>query len=157
EPHVPQSVNAHAFLPNTLRTRLGIEDNDRRYSRDAYQLTAMVHARTHLHLIAGRRPVLGDPVRPSRLHLAVTREALARRLVRFLAPADRPAREPDHDDVPVVRDARDTSAFRLPPEPEIVLAETPTVLNVTDFGRLLTDPYAFALARVLGEEREDDS
>ena len=28
EPFVPQAINAHAFLPNSLRTKLGIEDND---------------------------------------------------------------------------------------------------------------------------------
>ena len=33
---VPSSLNGDLFLPNQLRRALGIEDNDRRYARDAY-------------------------------------------------------------------------------------------------------------------------
>ena len=157
EPFVPQAVNAHPFLPNSLRTRAGIEDNDRRYARDAYQLTAMLHSRRHIHLTAGRRTVLGDPLRPSRLLLATSGVPLARRVERFLNTGEQNV-DAVTDGVTVEPAAAGAvSRFNLPPEPEIQLAEVPTVLNVTDFAALLADPYAFALDRVLGRDVDDDS
>ena len=71
EPILPESVNGHPFLPNSLRERLGLVCNARRYARDAYELTALVHSRERLHVIAGRRSSTGDPLRPSRLAFAV--------------------------------------------------------------------------------------
>ena len=42
---VPASLNADVFLPNQLRRALGIEDNDRRYARDAYALSVLAASR----------------------------------------------------------------------------------------------------------------
>ena len=38
EGYVPESVTSDVFLPNSLRSRLGLKDNQRRYARDAYAL-----------------------------------------------------------------------------------------------------------------------
>lgn len=148
EGRVPESVNADAFLPNALRARLGCEDNDRRYARDAYQLTAMLHTR-RVHAVAGRRSLRGDPLRPSRLLLASSGDALARRIRTFLSE--------DEDSARVVRGAvpGDVSAFRLPPEPVLSLPEVPERLRATEFGSLLSDPYGWALERVIGDVVED--
>jgi ATP-dependent helicase/nuclease subunit B len=83
EPDLPESVSAHAFLPDGLRSRLGLVDNDRRYARDAYQLSAILHSRPHVRVVAGRRSATGDPLRPSRLLLATPGDGLARRVRRF--------------------------------------------------------------------------
>ena len=45
EGRVPSSLNADLFLPNQLRRALGIEDNDRRYARDAYALSLLAASR----------------------------------------------------------------------------------------------------------------
>jgi ATP-dependent helicase/nuclease subunit B len=71
EGFLPESTGAHAFLPNSLRAALGLVDNERRYARDAYQLTALLASREEVALIAGRRTATGDPLRPSRLMFAV--------------------------------------------------------------------------------------
>jgi hypothetical protein len=61
EGRIPESINADAFMPNSLRTRLELTDNRRRYARDAYALTAVMHSRRRLVLIAGRTDVKGNP------------------------------------------------------------------------------------------------
>lgn len=150
EPFVPEAVNADAFLPNSLRTRLGIIDNDVRHARDAYQLTAMLHSR-RVHAIAGRRTMTGDPLRPSRLVLATSGDGLARRIRTFLEDdADRPRAAAD------VTEAM-SSAFVLPPQKAISLDALPDAFRVTDFRYILADPYMWALDRVLGGDAVDDS
>ena len=149
EPFVPEAINAHAFLPNALRARLGIEDNDRRYARDAYQFTAMLHSR-RVHAVAGRRTLLGDPQRPSRLLLATSGEPLARRVRAFLAADDSPLRAASGA-------AGGATRFRLPPERVITLPSVPDSFRVTELGDLLCDPYGWALDRVMDGDVVDDS
>jgi ATP-dependent helicase/nuclease subunit B len=152
EPFVPEAVNADVFLPDTLRTHLGLLDNDRRTARDAYQLTAMLHSRVDIRLVAGRRTAQGDPLRPSRLLLATAGPALAARISRFFDTA--PAGTPQ---VTGTTEGRQQSGFHTPPQPVIVLPEVPDALNVTDFAALLCDPWGFALGRVMGGNGHDDS
>jgi RecB family exonuclease len=80
---VPQSLNADLFLPNSLRIALGIEDNDRRYARDAYALSVLAASREAVAVIAGRRAAAGDPLTPSRLLFACDQESIARRARRW--------------------------------------------------------------------------
>ncbi len=82
---VPASINANLFLPNELRLCLGIEDNDRRYARDAYALSLLAASRKDLKLISGRRSAEGDPLLPSRLLFACDEETISRRVRRFFS------------------------------------------------------------------------
>jgi len=163
EPWLPESATADPFLPDSVRARLGLVDNRARYARDAYRLTAMIHAREELRLVAGRRSARGDPYRPSRLLFAADGRTVARRVRRFYddeygrkegpeggrpGDAPTPASTPHPDATP--------SAFELPPEKTIRIESPPTTLRVTDFARLLADPYAFILERERGCEPLDD-
>jgi ATP-dependent helicase/nuclease subunit B len=151
EPHVPESVNADAFLPNALRARLGLEDNERRYARDAYQLSALAMSRPLLRVVAGRRTAMGDPLRPSRLLLALRGAALAARVRRFLGDDARvrpPLFTPPHA-------AR--SGFVLPPEPLLHAAQPIETISVTAFARLIRDPYLYALESILRLRAVDDA
>jgi ATP-dependent helicase/nuclease subunit B len=172
EPFVPEAMNADAFLPNALRTRLGIEDNDRRYARDAYQLTAMLHSR-RVHVVAGRRTMLGDPLRPSRLLLATSGETLARRIKEYLGDdgsAMTPAETASGATTPTATTPVATppaatlratfptnSGFALPPERVMSLPVVPTSLSVTEFKGVLSNPYGWALDRAVGGEVVDDA
>ncbi|HXT60300.1 MAG TPA: hypothetical protein VN699_16785, partial [Pirellulales bacterium] len=69
----PTHVSADLFLPGALRHRLKLNDNDRRYARDAYALSALAASRERLTLIAGRRTAESDPLSPSRLLFACDR------------------------------------------------------------------------------------
>jgi len=163
EPFVPEAINADNFLPDALCGLLGLEDNARRYARDAYQLTAILHSRPEVRLVAGRRTADGDPLRPSRLLLALSGPELALRIRRFLeAGAPSPSAEaaagaaaPERETPSPAKDR--PSAFLLPPEPVLRLDPVPDALPVTAFASLIGDPYRFALDRTLGRDSVDDS
>lgn len=151
EPYLPESVTSDPFLPNRARSRLGLLDNEKRYARDAYQLSAILHSREIVHLIAGRIDPSGDPLHPSRLLLATSPECVARRVQAFY---DEGGSEPGQYPTAIRRGT--SNAFRLPPEPVIRAPKPLTRFRVTDFRVLLEEPYRFALGRVLGLEPLDD-
>jgi ATP-dependent helicase/nuclease subunit B len=152
EGHVPGSVDADLFLPDGLRNELGLADDARRGGRDAYLLSAMLASREALHVVVGRRTADGDPLRPSRLLMAVEGQALARRVERLFRPREAPGRLPRPGLVPAER-----SAFRTPPEPVIAVTTLPASLPVTAFRRLLSTPYQFALEDLLELSERDDT
>lgn len=150
--HVPASINADLFLPNGLRSRLGLLDNERRYARDAYLLSATLASREETHIVVGRRNAEGDPLRPSRLLMATSGRELAERARRLFSENRRtPPPLPRLGVEPAER-----SGFRNPPEPEIELEAPPDSLQVTDFGLLLQDPYRWVLENQLGLEEVAD-
>ena len=151
---LPSSVNSDLFLPNALRTKLGLLDNARRYARDAYALSVVLQSREQVTLIVGRRTSEGDPLKPSRLLFAADPETIARRVVRFYgsesdaAAAQRP---------PLPRGLstdRETPDFHIPrPQPTEVADQA---WSVTAFKDYLACPYRFYLSRVLGLASADD-
>lgn len=140
---IPSSINSHLFLPNALRRHLGVTDNARRYARDAYALSALLHSREEITVIAGRRDMENEPLTPSRLLFAAAPEEIARRVEQFYGqPApSRPTRSP-------FRATQPQSGFTIP---RPVPLETPVVeIRVTAFRDYLRSPYRFYLRHVLG-------
>jgi len=167
EPFLPESVTADPFLPHELRRRLGLVDNDRRRARDLYLLSAILASRPGTLLVAGRRDAEGSPLRPSRLLLADAPEAVARRLVGLLTGGTESGPvAPSRHDIEASRYAEMSgpSPLTLPPDPltlppEPILSAPggpPTALAVTQFRRLLVDPYRYALEQILGLEPMND-
>jgi ATP-dependent helicase/nuclease subunit B len=147
---VPQSGGADAFLPDGLRRSLGITDDQRRYARDMFLLHVIVNGRPDAVFIAGRFDVRGDPLKPSRLALAMSGRDLARRVADFYDvavtdPQDTPARaaRPRIAALPV-----GATNTLLPPYPQ-PLTEPITRLAVTAFRQYLACPYRFYLRHVL--------
>lgn len=137
---VPEQVQGHLFLPESLRRRVGLPTNADRHARDAYLLQAVCGARGPggVTVFVARTGSAGDPVRPSRLLLQVAREHLPARVRRLFAPAG-PARRQDPW----------TAAWPLRiPAP----IHPPERLRVTDFRDYLSHPLAFHLRRVLKME-----
>lgn len=153
---LPESVNAHPFLPDSLRSALGLEDNARRLARDAYQLTALLHARRRVHVVAGRRSAAGDPLRPSRLLLAVPPDALPARLTAFYTGTTA-VTAPQSEHPPAEPPRPRQSAFALPPEKAIRLHAPIERMAVSDFSRVLHSPYLFVLDRNARLRAVDDS
>ncbi|MEJ2540186.1 MAG: PD-(D/E)XK nuclease family protein [Gemmatimonadota bacterium] len=152
-PYLPESAQGEPFLSEALRVEMGLEHNALRHARELYRLTAMKASGRRLRLIGGRRSGEGDRLRPSPLLLADSRtERVARRLLHFYGGEDPGSEgEPDPNRAPpeTIEGPRHTpraSSFRLPPEPALDLPPF-DALSVTDFRRLLTDPYRFALER----------
>jgi hypothetical protein len=172
--HIPEAVGADPFLPGALRSHLGMPDDGARYARDAYLLSALVHSREAVVLVAGRLSAGGDPLRLSRLLFAAPDQEVARRIRSLLddegvEEGDGPNQGPGNDGMPRVPEEgppppRDTgeprapveSRFRAPPQDPLRVPDPPTRIRVTDFGALLTDPYRWVLERVLNLGTLDD-
>ena len=157
EGFLPESMSGHAFLPDALRSRLGLPDNRRRLARDAYRLTTVLHSKEVVHLIAGRRTSQGDPLRPSRLMFRVAEDQMPARVLHFLKNDEGAPRGADLASLGL--EPGDETKFTVPPERVITLGveEVPTSLRVTDFGALLSDPYRFVLERVYRLDSIDDT
>jgi ATP-dependent helicase/nuclease subunit B len=149
---VPSSVNADLFLPDALRSRLGLQDNQRRYARDAYALSVLMATRQHLHAIVTRRNLDGDPLAPSRLLFATDPQTLAARALKFFSPPT-----PVHELPPlagVLTAGQRASDFPIP-QP-VPLDQPINSMRVTAFRDYLACPYRFYLRHVLGLRPVDD-
>lgn len=148
---VPKSVNADPFLPNALRTLLKIDDNARRYARDAYALWVLAASRSELRLLVARRNAAGDPMPPSRLLFACDELTVARRARRLFDP---PPAAPARGSLPgEFRPTLPQSTFSVP-TPEWILSQTnantfaePLRLSVSEFKSYLECPQRFLLRR----------
>jgi len=142
---VPESILGHAFLPDSARRVLGVVNNDERFARDAYLLTALLSARTgegcRVDLVFGRQSAGGDPLRPSRLLFQCPDEDLPSRTLRFFT-GETPALAPEPRTLP----------WRLKPGPLPAEARILERLTVTQFRSYLACPFRFYLTHGLGME-----
>ena len=153
EGNVPASLNSDLFLPNQLRRALDIEDNDRRYARDAYAMSVLAASREKLHLIAGRRSAEGDPLLPSRLLFACDDPTMAQRVMAFFSA------DPDSPGGTItagkMQPGAEQSKLEVPrPRP---LSVPITSMRVTEFKDYLCCPYRYYLRHVLKLEGLADS
>lgn len=140
---VPDAVAGDAFLPESLRVKLGLKSNETRFARDAFLLQTLAASRAaggRLDLLHGKFSGEGEPLRPSRLLLRCPDPELPAR-VKFL--------------------------FRAPELPGPALAwrrawqltlprrEPPARVSVTALKRWLRCPLRFYLQHVLGMEAVD--
>lgn len=152
EGKIPASLNADLFLPNQMRRALGIEDNERRYARDAYALSVLVQSRAETKLIVGRRTAEGDPLAPSRLVFACDDPTIARRVMLCFAAEEKPA---DLVSLPGALRPGEVSQFSVPRPPP--LREPITSMRVTEFKDYLGCPYRYYLKQQLRLEALDDT
>lgn len=141
---VPEAIVGDAFLPESLRERLGLKTNAARFARDAYLLQALAAWRPagQLDLLYARASAAGDPLRPSRLLLRCADEELPARIALLFQAAETPRASP-----PWKR------AWRLAPR----RAEPPKKVSVTALRAWLECPFRFYLRHVLGMEAIDPS
>ncbi|HEV7279780.1 MAG TPA: PD-(D/E)XK nuclease family protein [Pirellulaceae bacterium] len=150
---VPQSTTSDMFLPNSLRTALGIDDNARRYARDAYVTACLLDRQPRVAWILGRTDDEGSPLAPSRLLFACPAKDAARR-VRVLF-GDGPSYRVSQGRAwkATLPESRFPIPMPVKPAPRKVTELTPT-----SFRSYLACPYRFYLEKVLGlKEREDDA
>ncbi len=147
EGHIPESAVIDPLLPDSLRHELGLVDDERKYARDIYTLTAIIHSRPHLRVICGRRSASGDPLRPSRLLFACESGEMVRRAALF------------YDDDTAKR-ARvmlkhgETNTLATIPLPQP--ANPIRTAGVTWFRAYIACPYRFYLRYVLKREMLTD-
>ena len=144
---VPSFLNSDLFLPDGIRAALKIEDNDRRFARDAYAMSVILATKSDpsdIKLITGRHDTKGNPLLPSRLLFADSPEIVAERVKQFF-------KEEEHM-APVVFSGsflatRKEAAFKppeIPVPPEPILS-----MRVTEFRDYLACPYRYALRHLL--------
>ena len=134
---VPEAVIGDAFLPESLRARLGLKTNPARFARDAYLLQALASSREsggRLDLFFGKNSLAGEPLRPSRLLLRCPDGNLPAR-VAFLF------RTPERNEQPVSW----RRAWQLKPRRE----SPPARVAVTGLKAWLECPFRFYLRHVL--------
>lgn len=146
-PYVPESITADPFLPGSLRSRLNMADNERRFARDAYALHSILSTRPDTRFIVGRRGPDGSPTPPSRLLSAASGADLARRIMQLLSAADSPRVTPPSS-------SGEISKTSLP-IPVAGKADI-KVMSVTAFSAYLACPFRFYLRHVLGLRPQDD-
>jgi len=143
---VPSSPAVDGFLPDSLRKRLGLEDDAHRTARDAY-VAAMLVATRSVDFISPRRTREGDPRFPSRLAFHAEPEEVLRRVQHALEPlnlapnAEGTARAP-----------RRASYQR----PKLSAQREPQLFSATDFKAYIESPYRYALERLLRLQTVDD-
>ena len=150
-PFVPAAVTSDPFLPGTLRSRLRMADNDRRFARDCYAMHLMLASRHDVRFIVGRTAADLSPTPPSRLLSAAPAEDAARR-IRNLIGGKRDAVSASHrwDEGP------ESTAL---PIPTLAAAKGEKIgtLSVTAFRDYLVCPYRFYLRHVLRLRPVDDA
>lgn len=144
---IPESVRSDCFLPDRLRTQLGLLDNARRYARDAYFLTCLLHSKRYVALISGRRSQDGDALMPSRLLFACDDATLAARAQEFAGAARSGA-------CPL--GGRPNGYTLVLPRPPDSNAHLDRPIQVTAFKTYLGCPYRYYLKHVLRLEGQDD-
>jgi ATP-dependent helicase/nuclease subunit B len=151
EGFVPESTG-DSFLPNSIRKPLGLIDNDRRYARDAFYLSAILASRESVHLISARRDAEENPLAPSRLLFAADAQRVVDRARTFFKPLDdAPPRLPlIGAGLPV----RKRSQLYVPRPQELAVLDR---LRVTQFRDYLACPYRFYLRHVLELGAADDT
>jgi hypothetical protein len=142
---VPRVEAADPFLPDALRSAMGLPDDRRAARRDAYLLAAMQRGRVRVGTIVVRRGAAGDLVVGSRLLLEVPDAELADRVQRLAGRGSRALPEPRG-----LAAAAAQSRFVVPPAPlePVHLAS----IRVTEFRAFLECPYRYWLRHRLGLE-----
>ncbi len=150
EGFIPDSVNSDLFLPNQLRSQLGLMDNARRYARDAYALTVMLASRESVRVVVGRRNHDGDPLVPSRLLFAANPMEVAERTLRFFGPTKDEAVEYGTGNG---RGDASLAGGLVVPQP---LPEPIAKMSVTSFRDYIACPYRYYLRHVLRLRSHND-
>lgn len=141
---IPENVHVSPFLTDSLRSRFNLLDNNRRYARDAYLLTAILHSRQKLDVIFAGHSQQNDPLQPSRLLFACEPETLRQRVQQYY----RETNAGHGASAPFLSYGRESGLSQIPrPQP---LPEPITRLNVTAFRSYLECPYRFYLQHVQG-------
>lgn len=148
-PFVPQAVTSDPFLPGTLRSKLRVADNERRFARDAYVLQVVLSTRPAKALIVGRNGPDGSPTPPSRLLAASPPEVVVRRVRKLLEhPPKQPKIRTDWH--------RDAGSTELP-IPTAVPGTTLEAISVTAFRDYMACPFRFYLRHIVGLRPLDDA
>jgi len=143
-----ESVTSDAFLPDGLRVRLGLPNNERRLQRDRYIMRTIVGTGKKVLLTAGRAANTGDPLRISRVLCDMTAAGQAALMLRFYPNEEaRRAAAAAQESLPV----RSGEPIVVAPPSDLNLTLAIRSLSATDFKHYLACRYRFYLRCTVGE------
>ena len=145
EGSVPDSVVGHAFLPNELRTALGLTSNETRLARDSWLLQELVasHAPHAVRAYVARTNAKGDICRPSRLAFLCSDDTLASRVKGLFGDVGETALTPP-------RKVSETWRLRLPDEVALKTKDGQEYLSPSAIDTYLKSPLEYLLKYGLG-------
>ncbi len=145
---IPSSITSDLFLPNSLRTSLGLVDNNRRLARDAYTTTLLLHSRATVNFYCKKTDAAGMPLWPSRIALTGDPQQVAERLRNF-----------SNADSQMTSNSPVYNVSTNPASPlEIEFAKLgKTEFTVTEFKDYLHCPTRYYLRHVLGISSMSDN
>lgn len=153
-PFVPAATTHDPFLPGSLRSRLKVSDNERRFARDAHALRCIVSSRSEVRLIVGQNSADGSPTPPSRLLAVADSDEVAARIRHLM----RPREVISSSCHPWLGTATETQVTPPSLHCDTTLPTRPIeTMSVTAFKEYLTCPYRFYLRRVLRLSPLDDA
>lgn len=138
---LPETLTEDPFLPDHVRSAVGLSDNASRYARDCCVLAALRHSRSDIRFIVARKGASDDVLLPSRL-LLTGRSNLASRVLYFMQD------QVEELDFPLAHKAANPQRL-LPFEPSPLPAPIEQV-SVSAISRYLECPYRFYLEHVEG-------
>lgn len=137
EEHVPGIFISHPFLPDSLRSSLGLPCQGTRFARDAFILAALAHqrqgARGSLQLLCGQWSKDGDALRPSRLLFLCDDKALPQRVAHLF---------PQEEDQTTAPEPPRTLAWKLQPD---WTAPPPDTISPSRLREYLACPFRYYL------------
>lgn len=135
---LPSTLDGHPFLPDSLRSELGLTDNAARFARDAYLLDCLLHTRApgELQCFSSKFDSSGNPNRPSRLLLSCHSNELPKRTLQLTGKVSSIAKRPLR---------QNNWLWQLP------VSTIPKVEKITptQFKDYLACPFRFCLKHVL--------
>lgn len=146
EGKVPESHAGDAYLPDTLRSRMGLTDNQNRFSRDAYILRFILEQRRaqgQTTWIVGKQDNDGNGLKPSRLLFLCEDTILPKRVTESVVNATQPQRMPPR-----------SRLWKL--NPGLLTLKEKNTISVTEFRQYLACPFRYFLRYHLKMEAIED-
>ncbi|MCL2743210.1 MAG: PD-(D/E)XK nuclease family protein, partial [Planctomycetaceae bacterium] len=143
---LPAFVTSDVFLPDSMRQKLNLDDNRRRYARDAYNLQAVLNSKRNTEdvlLISGRQSKDGV-MKPSCLFFAADDATAVKRVSLFFVEEKEPLTPQSDETQPEQRNPK--YLFSVPAFDKAITIET---ISVTHFKSYLASPCRYFLEKQL--------
>jgi hypothetical protein len=147
EGSMPTSITSDPFLPDAVRTKLGLQNNEAKYARDLYFSRSIFQSRPFCRFVAGRIGTDNSPMLPGRILLSCPASELAERVELFFQPSSQVGN--------ALGGGRSSDSLLSPPKP-IRCDEPVNRVAVTALRDYLQCRYRFYLKHVLKLRQQSD-
>ncbi len=135
---VPETINEDAFLPNGIKDKLNIIDNNRRLARDIATFKSILESRKQDVLLTCSRIISSGRALPSRLLFIGDEERNASRVLKYF--------DSNKNNFAKQEEERQ----KIGSQPIKPITQELKYLSITALSRFIEDPYLFYLEKVLG-------